>query len=158
MIALLHRFALDLFGRLPRPARRLVVRTIAPSYTVGAVCLVERDDGAVVLLQQRYRSRWGLPGGLLARGEPAHEAVLREVREEIGLVIELDGAPTVVVDERVRRVDVVFRGRPTNGDSPQPTSPEIVAVDWFGTDDLPDLQEETVAALEALGKLGPARG
>lgn len=158
MITALHRFALDVFGRLPRPLRRLVVRTVAPSYTVGAVCLVEREDGAVVLLQQRYRSRWGLPGGLLARGEPAHEAVLREVREEIGLVVELDGAPTVVVDERARRVDVVFRGRPAEGGSPHPTSPEIVAVDWFGADALPELQEETVTALEALGRLGPARG
>jgi 8-oxo-dGTP diphosphatase len=153
-----QRALLVTYGKLPLVARRWVVRVITPSYTVGAICVVERDDGAIALIQQRYRGRWGLPGGLLARREEPRDAARREVREEIGIDVELLGEPVVVVEPEARRVDVVFSARPVS-DAPAgslvPTSPEITAVEWFGPDDLPELQEETIAALEALGRREP---
>jgi 8-oxo-dGTP pyrophosphatase MutT (NUDIX family) len=69
MVGRLHRAALQLYRRLPVKARRRVVRTIAPAYTVGSICVIERGDGAVLLVRLSYRNSWGLPGGLLKRGE-----------------------------------------------------------------------------------------
>jgi len=74
----LHVLLLRLFGRLPVRARRRVVRLLTPSFTVGANCVIERDDGAILLVRQVYRKRWGLPGGLLERGEEPATAVVRE--------------------------------------------------------------------------------
>ncbi|TNC73027.1 NUDIX domain-containing protein [Rubellimicrobium roseum] len=42
-------------------------------------------EGHVVLLRLTYAKGWRLPGGGLKRGENPREAILRELREEIGL-------------------------------------------------------------------------
>jgi 8-oxo-dGTP pyrophosphatase MutT (NUDIX family) len=155
MRARLHRFALRCYQRLPVLGRRWVVRTIAPSYTVGAMCVIERADGAILFVRHSYRSRWGVPGGLLnRREEPAH-AARREVREEVGLEVTLSGEPVVVVDARPQRVDLVYRARPGRDADlahVQPVSPEIAEVRWFPADELPELQTETTTALMALAR------
>lgn len=136
-------------------ARRRLVRSITPAYTVGAVCVIERADGAILLVRLSYRNSWGLPGGLLKRGEAPADAAHREVREESTLDVDLVGDPAVVVDAPAQRVDVVFRARVADGfdpDSARPASPEIVEVRWFPSDDLPDLQFETSNALMALAR------
>ena len=150
----LHVLLLRVFGRLPVQARRTIVRAMTPSYTVGANCVIEREDGAILLVRQVYRSRWGLPGGLLERGEDPASAVTREVREEVGLDVEVVGEPTVVIDAEARRVDVVFRGRPRH-DVPGelvPRSPEIVELRWCQPNDLPELQEEAAEAIVTLAR------
>jgi ADP-ribose pyrophosphatase YjhB (NUDIX family) len=150
----MHRALLRVYRHLPRWARRRVVRTIAPSFTVGAICAIEHE-GRLLLLRQSYRARWGLPGGLLQRGEPATSAAVREVREEVGLDIELVGEPTVVVDAEPRRVDVIFRACPAAGTDPdlvRPSSPEVVEVCWFPFDALPELQFESAHALKTLDR------
>jgi 8-oxo-dGTP diphosphatase len=155
MKARLHLLLLRLFRHLPRFARRSVVRRMAPQFTVGAICVIERSDGRVLLIRQSYRSHWGLPGGLIKRGEEAVDAVRREALEEVGLVIELVGEPTVVVAPEPRRVDVVFRARPVavaGAEAARPTSPEIVEVGWFDPNELPRLQEETAGAVQAIAR------
>ena len=154
MLARLHVLLLRLFRRLPTWARRRVVRTIAPSFTVGAMCFIERDDGAVLLVRQVYRNHWGAPGGLLERGEDAADAVRREVFEEVGLAIDLVGEPCVVVDPGPQRVDVVYRARLAPGGEvrAEPRSPEIVETRWFPRHELPRLQHETATALVAVAR------
>lgn len=155
MLGRIHSLALEVFRRLPVRARRRVVRSIAPAYTVGAICVIERGDGAVLLVRLSYRNSWGLPGGLLKRGETPADAVRREVREEATLEVELVGDPAVVVDASAQRVDVIFRARPAVGvdpDSARAASPEIVEVGWFQREALPDLQFETSGALMALAR------
>jgi len=66
--------------------------------THGAHALALTPDREVILVKLRYASGWRLPGGGRDAAEPAEEAVLRELREEIGmtahgkvtLAIELD--------------------------------------------------------------------
>ena len=155
----LHLALLRVFRRLPVWARRRVVRTISPSFTVGAMCFIERDDGAVLLVRLSYRERWGVPGGLLRRGEPSDDGARREVLEEVGLPIELLGGPAVVVDADPQRVDVIYRARPVPGTDLSvvaPGSPEIAEARWFPADGLPELQHETAAALVALARTLPA--
>lgn len=128
---------------------------LAPSFTVGAICVVERPDGALLLVRHSYRERWGFPGGLLQRGEDVTVGARREALEEVDLDIELVGEPAVVVEPAPRRVDVVFRARPRGGADPaavRAASPEIVEVAWFAPDDLPQLQEEAATAIVALAR------
>jgi ADP-ribose pyrophosphatase YjhB (NUDIX family) len=163
VIARVHRLLLRIYRRLPVFARRAVVRRLAPQFTVGAICLVERHDGKVLLIRQSYRNHWGLPGGLLRRRESPEAAAVREILEETGLDVELVGEPVVVVDPEPRRVDIVFRARPTSAASTavlEPTSPEIVEIGWFLPTELPRLQHETASAVRALARASyapPAR-
>lgn len=149
------RILLRVYRRLPTLGRRWAVRIIAPSFTVGAMCLIQRPDGAVLLVRHLYRRHWGVPGGLLARGESPEEAVRREVWEEVKLRVELTGEPAVVVDAKPQRVDIIFRARPAAGfdlDTVGPGSAEIVEARWFGEGQLPVLQHEAATALVALAR------
>lgn len=154
MAGFVHRFALQVFRRLPAKGRRLVVRTISPSFTVGAMCIIERQDGAILFVRHSYRKRWGVPGGLLKRGEDAADGARREVREEVGIDIEILGEATVVVDAEPQRVDVIFRARPVGAVSDEVVlgSAEIVEARWFPRDALPELQFETAGALVTLAR------
>jgi ADP-ribose pyrophosphatase YjhB (NUDIX family) len=154
----LHRNLLRLFRRLPPRLRLAAVHALSPSYTVGALCVIERDDDAVLLVRHSYRPGWGVPGGLSRAGEDVSVAARREVREEVGVEVALVGEPAVVVDPGERRVDVVYAARLAPGVDPaaaRPVSPEIIECRWFdpaaiGT--VP-LQREAAEAMEALARL-----
>lgn len=159
MIRLVHSLLLKIYRRLPVPARRWVVRVIAPSFTVGAMVVIERDDGRILFVRQTYRRKWGVPGGLLKRREAAQDAAVREIAEEVGLRVELVGPPSVVVDPIPQRVDIVYRARPVGGadlDALRPMSPEIEDLAWFSPRALPELQHETAGALVEVARA--ARG
>ena len=161
MLEPLHRFSLALYRRLPRLGRRWVVRAITPNYSVGAVCVIEAPNGSVLLVRQAYRDRWGVPGGLLKRGEDPATGARREVREEVGLEVEIIGEATVVVEPRAQRIDLIYLAQLPSGtpaSTAEPRSPEIVEVGWFPPDELPELQHETAAALVALARASAAPG
>lgn len=149
---LAHRGMLHIYRRLPVQLRRRVVRTVAPTYTAGAIAVLERADGRILLVRQVYRQHWGLPGGLLAKGEAPMDAVVREVHEELGLDVTVHGQGAVVLDVVPRRFDFVYRAT-VNGpvaDTMRPVSAELEEAAWFPVDALPELQFESRVALEAL--------
>lgn len=151
----LHGLLLRVYRRLPTPLRRFVVRRSTPAFSVGSICVIQRDEGSILLVRLLYRARWGFPGGLLKRGEHPAEAARREALEETGLDIQVVAAPAVVVAPEPRRVDVVYRCRLSDGcdpDTVRPESPEVVETRWFRPDDLPELQHEAAQALMALGR------
>jgi ADP-ribose pyrophosphatase YjhB (NUDIX family) len=74
-----------------------------PLVGVGAVVV---DAGRVLLVRrgtEPLKGEWSLPGGLLEVGEPLTAGVIREVREETGLIVE----PIELVEllDRIHRVD-----------------------------------------------------
>jgi len=54
--------------------------------TFGAHALALTPAGRVILVRLRYAPGWRLPGGGRAAGEDPRDAVLRELREEIGML------------------------------------------------------------------------
>ena len=74
-----------------------------PLMGVGAVIV---EQGRVLLIRrgtEPLKGHWTLPGGLLELGEALLDGVVREVREETGLVVE----PLELVDllDRIHRQD-----------------------------------------------------
>jgi ADP-ribose pyrophosphatase YjhB (NUDIX family) len=129
-----HTAALRAFRRLPAPMRRGLVRMGTPKFTVGAVCLVEHGN-QLLFLRQPHRRGWSLPGGLLDRGESSAHAVIREVREETGLELEVGIPLTTQVNARVRRVDVIYR---VEVELQPPVRPggEARAAEWLHPDEV----------------------
>ena len=113
-----YRFALIVFGRLPTPARRFVIRRVTPSWSAGAAAVIERDDGRWLMVRPVYRKGWGLPGGFIDRRELPADAVRRELREELGIEVELNPKPWMVHDSTHRRLDTIFMARLADGIDP----------------------------------------
>lgn len=53
--------------------------------TFGAHALAFTPEGKVILVRLRYAPGWRLPGGGRSEDEDPRDAVLRELREEIGM-------------------------------------------------------------------------
>lgn len=119
---------------------------------VGAV--VFDTDGRLLLVKRANppaQGQWSLPGGRQEAGESPAEGVIREVREETGLVVEVQ-----------REVGTVRRSAPT-GDTyvirdfvcTFPGSSQVVAgddaadADFFDIEDLGDL-DTSEGLLDAL--------
>jgi 8-oxo-dGTP diphosphatase len=94
------------------------------SRVVLTVDAVITDHHGRILLMERgtepFRGDWVLPGGLVDPGETVEEAVVREVREELGLTVEvvrLIGVfSTPGRDPRGSFVSLAFHVRITGGE------------------------------------------
>jgi 8-oxo-dGTP diphosphatase len=132
-----RRRSFRLLRRVPAPLLERAVRLGSPSYTLGAACMVEHD-GQVLLVQTAYRRTWSLPGGLLDKGETPLEGLRREVREEVGLDVDVVDEPIVIVDLGSQLVDFFFRATLPAGVDPASAragSTEIEEVGWFPRDE-----------------------
>jgi len=125
----------------------------SPLVGVGAVIVDHhrdhhRDENRVLLIrrgQPPLIGEWSLPGGVLECGETLREAVVREAREETGLVVET--GEMLGVYERLIRDDegrlryhyvlIDFLCRPVGGDLE--AGSDAADVRWFTRDELPAL-------------------
>ena len=77
--------------------------TTGPVVAVGAIVI---DKGSILLVKRNRepaRGQWSLPGGRVELGETLREALAREVREETGVDVDVDGL--IGTAERVVRDD-----------------------------------------------------
>lgn len=120
--------------------------------TYGAHAAAITPAGRIVLVRLRYAPGWRVPGGGRKPHEDPEQAVLRELREEIGMlahgpvqrVCDLDESPDFKRDTASLFIvrDVVYRPR---------WSIEVEAVAEAAIDDLPpDTSQRTRRWLEAL--------
>jgi 8-oxo-dGTP pyrophosphatase MutT (NUDIX family) len=63
----------------------MIVKALIRPVLFGASAVVEDAEGRVLLVRHSYMAGWALPGGGVGRGEPPEAAVLRELKEEVGL-------------------------------------------------------------------------
>jgi 8-oxo-dGTP diphosphatase len=90
-------------------------------HIVTSVVAVIVDDEGRVLLTRRsippFHDLWVMPGGKIELGEPILEALKREVHEEVGLEVEIEGLIDVFEhltpgDENCHFVILYYRCRP----------------------------------------------
>lgn len=70
-----------------------------PDRPMVAVSVLIKSGSKVLLVKRRFNpgsGKWSIPGGLIELGETVREAALREVYEETGLSVKLDGLLNVV--------------------------------------------------------------
>jgi 8-oxo-dGTP diphosphatase len=115
-----------------------------PVVPLTASLVVLWCDGTCLMVFNRFRQAWELPGGMLDPGESAREAAFRELAEESGQrpgTLELAGVALsrVAPDHRLEHL-AIYRGRI---DSPLPFAPNdemSQALWWDPGEHLPGLQ------------------
>jgi ADP-ribose pyrophosphatase YjhB (NUDIX family) len=123
--------------------------------TLGVRGVAVDGEGRVLLVRHTYLHGWWLPGGGVERGQACEQALVREMREEAGVVVE--GRPVLVSvhsNERFFRGDHVLVYRIDCFSLTERTSHgEIAEIGWFDPARLPeDTHRATRARLaEALG-------
>lgn len=134
--------------RIPRRTTRPAGKARLPRVRV-AVALVQEDALLLVRHQKRDRSYWLLPGGGLEFGESLQEAAHREVLEETGIQVQVEGfllvAESLAPDRSRHVVHIVFRGQLQSGQIQlgdqhmEPHERRIVEVAWVPLNQVPDL-------------------
>jgi 8-oxo-dGTP diphosphatase len=146
-----RRAGLRLFGRLPIPVRRALVRAGTPSFTLGCVAVIRHRD-RILMVRQRHRGGWSLPGGLIKLGETPEDCIRRELGEELGLRPELaEQVPLVVVDASARRIDLIFLLGVEQRPEVRLTDGEVLEADWRLPGE-PALDRPTAAAIRVASR------
>ena len=103
----------------------------------SASWLILNPQGKLLLLQRgvespRFQGEWEFPGGKMDAGESPHQAMLRETREETGLLAEVPVSEpvrsTVTSDGEVEYSFFVWK--PANGEMNVTLSGEHQAFAW----------------------------
>ena len=63
--------------------------TKATELRPGVAAIIFNGEGRILLQQRSDNGLWGLPGGSVEIGESVRDAIVREVREETGLTVEV---------------------------------------------------------------------
>lgn len=118
--------------------------------------LVERDGRILIVrhAKRKQKAFWCLPGGNADPGESIAEAARRELVEETGVDVAVEGAVLVLDGPDAYTgdggaVEVILRGRIVEGE-PGPTDhagdPYLDRIEWRALDDLPESFRPTALA------------
>ena len=70
----------------------------------SVAAIIRNGDGEVLLQRRSDNGLWGLPGGGVEIGESVSTAIVREVKEETGLVVEVERLVGVYSDPSLQVV------------------------------------------------------
>lgn len=144
----LRRLGLRLFRLTPSKVVWPFLRIASPTFTVGAVALIEYD-GRLLALRQSHRRGVSLPGGLVEKGEHPAESVAREVMEETGIRIDPGDVIATTFETRLRHIDVLFRVV-CDREPEVRVGSEATSYEWLPLDQWTDVDRATERVLHAV--------
>jgi 8-oxo-dGTP diphosphatase len=107
--------------------------------TLVVAGLIRDDDGRVLLTRRRpdqsLPNQWEFPGGKIEPGEAPLSALHRELREEIGVGVEI-GRIWEVLFHSYPEFDVLMLVYPCRIIDGQPRALEVAAVEWVAVEQL----------------------
>ena len=138
---------------MPTPAYISALREVwghRPLLLPGVSGVVLRGDPAarrVLLVQRADNGRWSVPAGIVEPGEQPGDCIAREIWEEARVrvvpdrLVRVSADPEIVYPngDRCRFMSMTFRCRYVSGEA-SVGDEESLAVDWFGVDQLPELE------------------
>ncbi|HET7579670.1 MAG TPA: NUDIX hydrolase [Bacillales bacterium] len=87
-----------------------------PRHIVTVSGYITNEAGEVLLVRTFWRDdTWEIPGGQVENGETLDEAVKREIKEESGIIVELDGVCGLYQNVTTGIVNVQFTGKAVGG-------------------------------------------
>jgi 8-oxo-dGTP diphosphatase len=116
-------------------------------HVIDVHLLLCRDDRLLLTRRRdtdsRFDGRWHLPSGKLDSGESVLDAMAREAKEEIGIVVEpadLRHVHTLHVNGSgpEARLGLFFEARRWAGEPVNLEPEKCSAIDWFPLNDLPE--------------------
>lgn len=151
----LRRLLLRVWRDVPFPGwmRQIFLRVLNPSVMIGAMALIQDEQGRVLLIEHTYRRQvpWGLPGGWLKAAESPEAGLMREVMEETGLRVRIE--QLLAADFWTgSQFDLLYRCQVLSG-TYRP-SDETGRYRWSALHDLPELLPNQSALLRKAGLFG----
>ena len=125
-------------GRL-RPVCSECGRVVYYDPKVAAVAVIERQ-GRVLMVRRANQpgyGLWSVPGGYVDRGEVVESAAVREVQEETGLLVAIEGFIGLFSEAGSPVIVAAFSAAETGG--VLQAGPEALDVDFFDHNALPPL-------------------
>jgi 8-oxo-dGTP diphosphatase len=145
---------LRIWRDVPFPSwmRHVFLRVLNPSFMVGAMALIQNDDGRILVLEHTYRKDvpWGLPGGWLKQAETPEVGLAREVLEETGLQVRVD-ALLAADFWGSSQLDLLYRCTVLGGT--YTSSDETGSCQWVKAQELPELLPNQKTLLRKAGVL-----
>ncbi len=106
-----------------------------------AVTVIIEREGRILLGKRagwtRSPGKWSFPAGFVERGEVVETAAIREVREEVGLAIEVGPLLGVLSETGEPVALLVYPATSVVGEPV--ASDDLTEIGWFALDGLPDL-------------------
>lgn len=106
-----------------------------PTFTIGVFATIFDEQNRVLLAHRNDYDLWNLPGGCLDHGETPWQGVIREVKEETGLEVEVDYLAGVYSKPDKNEVIFQFVCRKMGGQLT--LNEEARALEYFAFDDIP---------------------
>lgn len=118
---------------------------------VGVGAVIVNDDGKILLAKrgkkaQNERGKWEFPGGTVEFGDTMKDTILREIKEELGMEIELgDKLPSIdhlIPEEKQHWVTSAYIAR-TKAGKPKIKEPEkCEEIGWFDFEQIENMIDE----------------
>jgi 8-oxo-dGTP pyrophosphatase MutT (NUDIX family) len=131
----------------------------------GVVAAVRDSTGRLLLSRRVDLGIWVLPGGRIELGETIAEAVVREVREETGVAVEVTGFAGIYTDPghviaysdgtALQEFSVTLHARAVGG-AARADELETSEVGWFSPEELVELELHPVMRKRIADVLDPA--
>lgn len=122
-----------------RPTCPACGRVVYYDPKVAAVTILARQQKVLLVRRanQPGYGLWSVPGGYVDRGEVVEEAAKREVLEETGLIVDLDGLVGLFSAKGKPVIVAAFSGIERGGQLV--SGPETLDVGFFALDSLPPM-------------------
>ena len=120
--------------------------------TRGAFALITNEYQHVLLVRSltalKFKDHWSIPGGVVEDGESYEQGVVREVAEEIGILVETGVRMSTIDSEDGDITAVTFRAAYISGDI-QLQAQEIEMAEWFSIEEAKKLKLALIRPLSA---------
>ena len=127
-----------------------------PLVAVGALI---KNKNRILLIQRKYepgKEKWSIPGGLVKIGEKMEEAIIREVKEEVGIEIKI-GKIITVIDSIIKDENgnnkfhyTIIDFEAKSNDKCIKINSELIDAKWFDSNEILDI--ELVKSVKSLFK------